>query len=105
VIDIANENEVTIDLTSGSIQYAGANVQLLEKRLGCARYLLRRASGAYGDDCVGHWDMSEFSFRGFYVYLIHANKFAHEATFGVFAIDAYRPTPEPPGAADPKNDR
>jgi hypothetical protein len=31
---------------------------------------------------------------GFYVYLSHANKFAQEATIGVFAIDAYSPSPE-----------
>jgi hypothetical protein len=54
-------------------------------------------SGRYGPykDCVCHWDIGESLFRGFYVYLIHANKFAHEATIGVFAIDAYLPTAKP----------
>ena len=103
VLEITNENEVTIDLTSHSIQYAGANVQVIQKNLGfnAGRYVLHRASVAYGDDCVSHWDMGESTFNGFYVYLNHANKFAQEATIGVFAIDAYSPPPEP--TADEKS--
>lgn len=94
--DIANENEVTIDVTSGAIQYAGANVRRVEERFGqgSGRFILPRISVAYGDDCVSHWDMGDSIFSGFYVYLIHANKFASEATIGVFAIDAYQPKSE-----------
>jgi hypothetical protein len=57
VLEIANENEVTIDLASHSIQYAGANVQVVRKNIGlkAGRYVLHRASVAYGDDCVSHW--------------------------------------------------
>jgi hypothetical protein len=104
VLEITNENEVTIDLTSHSIQYAGANVRVIQKNLGfnAGRYVLHRASVAYGDDCVSHWDMGESTFSGFYVYLNHANKFTQEATIGVFAIDAYSPPPEPTANSTPE---
>jgi hypothetical protein len=104
VLEITNENEVTIELTSHSIQYAGANVQVIQKNLGfnAGRYVLHRASVAYGNDCVSHWDMGESTFSGFYVYLSHANKFAQEATIGVFAIDAYSPPLEPTANSAPE---
>jgi hypothetical protein len=103
LLEIANENEVTIELSSHSIQYVGANVKVVQKRLGlgAGRYILQRASVAYGDDCICHWEIGESSFRGFYVFLSHANKFAHEATIGVYAIDAYMPVTESAGGAGP----
>jgi len=104
LLDIANENEVTIELNSNSIQYAGANVKTVEKRLGlgAGRYILPRASVAYGDDSICHWNLGESSFGGFFVYLIHANKFTNEATIGIFAIDAYLPKLEPSEASASK---
>jgi len=94
--EIIDDNNVTIDLYSHSIQYVGANVTRSAHNLGmgAGRYILPRASVGYGDDCISHWAMDDSSFRGFYVYLIHANNFAHEATIGVFAIEAYHPKPE-----------
>jgi hypothetical protein len=98
--DIASENEVTIDLISHCIHYAGANVRKMALRIGAGRFVLPRASVAYGDDCVSHWDFGESSFAGFFVYLIHANKFAYEATIGVFGIDAYKPLAEKEAATE-----
>jgi hypothetical protein len=104
LLEIANENEVTIELDSQSVQYAGVNVRVLPKRLpiGPGRYILPRVSVAYGNECVCHWMLGESCFRGFYVYLLHANKFAQEATIGVFTIDAYMPVPESPGNNAPE---
>ena len=97
LLEIIDENQVAISFTSHSIQYAGSNVRVIQKPLGMVpgRYILPRASVAYGDDCVSHWDMGESTFSGIYIYLTHANKFALEATIGVYAIDAFKPTPEP----------
>lgn len=99
--EVRNENEVVIELASSSIRYAGARVETLQNNLNAGKYVLRRAAVDYGNDCVSHWDISESSFRGFYVYLVHANKFAKEATIGVAAIDAFqRSTSAPQSGAE-----
>jgi hypothetical protein len=87
--EIRSEREVVIEVTSIAIQYAGARVQTLSKNIQTGRYILQRAAVDYGNDCVSHWDMGDASFNGFYVYLIHANPYAQEATLGFFVIDAY----------------
>ncbi len=90
LLEIANENEVTIEVNSTSIQYAGRNVRVLQKAIIGGKYVLPRATIAYGDDCVCHWDINENHFSGFYVFVTHANKFAQEATINVFGILAYK---------------
>lgn len=95
LVEIPNENEIVIQVSSGSIQYSGANVTVIAKPLGGGRYTLPRASVADGNECVCYWTVSEATFHGFYVYLHHANTFAHQATLVVYTIQAYSPTPRP----------
>lgn len=87
--EIRSERDVVIEVTSIAIQYAGARVQILSKGIQTGTYRLQRAGVDYGNDCISHWDMGDTSFNGFYVYLIHANPHAQEATLGFFVIDAY----------------
>jgi hypothetical protein len=100
LLEIINENEVSIAVTSFAIQYAGANVRVLEKSIHTTKYLLQRSSIGYGNDCVSHWDISDATFCGFFIFMSHANKFTQEATISAFGVDAYQLT-KPQESSEP----
>lgn len=54
LLEVENENEVTIQVNSGTIQYSGSNVIEISKNISWSRYTLPRASIAEGNECICH---------------------------------------------------